>query len=321
MTRSIYHPIWLAALVGFFAWRWRAHVDVRWIAASLAVPLVVVGGWMLKNQYLVGRFTLDTWSGMNLERAVIPLVHADDKQQMLASGELSKVSAVAPFASYDYYVAAVGPCVRHWGSPVLDRLARDGPYTVPNFNAGCYLPVYDLARDDAVAAVRAHPDAYVEGRLWSARRWFAVDETFRTSNSAPLRALQVVYRVADVAVPGTIVVSNWGTPIFGTGDVTNHFSLLAVVCSVAVVVAALRRRRPHRDLDLCVGFVTVWTFAFGVLFELGEQPRFRGAIDPIVIAFGIVAVTGWFRPIVARRIMRGAREATVTRRASAPRSA
>jgi hypothetical protein len=304
MTRTLYHPVWLAFLVAFFAWRWREHVSARWIGAAAAIPLVLVGGWMLKNKVLFGRFTLDTWSGMNLQRAVVPLLHADDKRAMLASGELSGVSAVGPFANYELYSPSVGPCTNHWDSPVLSKLARP-PFGIANFNAGCYLRVYDLAGKDARTAILDHPDAYMEGRLWSARRWFALDETFTHSDSTTLRGLGEGYRVALIALPGMLIDSNWGMPI--GPDQLNHFSLLALVCSIAVVVAACNRRGRDRDLFIFVGSLTVWTFASGVLFELGEQPRFRSMIDPLVLAFGAVAVArgvNYVRGVCANRSLR-----------------
>ena len=62
-----------------------------------AVFALVIGGWMVKNEVLFGRFTLSTWSGMNLHRAVIPLLHVEDRKAMQDSGELSQVSAVYSF--------------------------------------------------------------------------------------------------------------------------------------------------------------------------------------------------------------------------------
>jgi len=304
MTRTIYHPVWLVVLLGGLAWIWRHHLSRRWVLSSACIPLVVVGGWMLKNEYLVGRFTLNTWAGMNLQRAVIGELHPEDRAAMLASGELSKVSAVNSFASYDFYVPAVGPCTKRWGSPVLDRLTRDGPFAIPNFNAGCFLPVYDLARDDALNAIRQHPDAYVRGRLWSGRRWFELDETFTRSKSLFARADQRVYRILDVGLPGT----------WGVGDRGAHFSVLVLVCTIAVVVAGLfSRRRRAAEVWQYVAFLTVWTFAVGVLFELGEQPRFRSTIDPLVITFGIAAIAS---AVAQRRVSPAATAAPSSQQAS-----
>jgi len=302
MTRTMYHPIWLALLIGAFAWRWRGAVQRRSLIVSLAIPLVVVGGWMLKNEYIVGRFTLSTWTGMNLQRASIPVLSPADKQTMLAKGELSPVAAVGAFASYDYYLPAVGPCVNKWDSPVLSRLTRDGPFAIPNFNAGCFLPVFDLARHDAEAAIRAHPEAYFKGRVWSSRRWFTLEESLASSKSKPARVLHRAYRFAEVGLPGTLSMDGWSSPLLGPTSPIYHFSVLALLCSIAVLVVAVRRRRgsPFSDLHVYIGFLTVWTFASGVLFELGEQPRFRSMIDPLVFAFGIVALLQGVRALRAR---------------------
>ncbi len=59
MIRTVYHPLWLTGLLALFAWRWRGAVTRRGLATTALVPLVIVGGWMVKNEYLVGRFTFD----------------------------------------------------------------------------------------------------------------------------------------------------------------------------------------------------------------------------------------------------------------------
>src|SRR5262249_3801355 len=157
------------------------------------------------------------------------------------------------FQGYDSYIPAVGPCTKHWDSPVLTKLTHDGALPAPNFNAGCFLKVYDLARDDAITTIQKHPDAWIEGRLWSARRWFALDDGLGHSKSAPWRTLQSGYRIALIGVPGMLVVSNWGMPI--SPDFVNHFSLLAIACSIAVVAAAGNRRGRDRDVTRYVAFL------------------------------------------------------------------
>ncbi|HEV7763168.1 MAG TPA: hypothetical protein VGO78_29350, partial [Acidimicrobiales bacterium] len=64
LTRSLLHPVWVLALLGVL-WLVRS-VDRRQIAASLAVPLVLIGGWMLKNEIVFGTPTLTSWLGFNM---------------------------------------------------------------------------------------------------------------------------------------------------------------------------------------------------------------------------------------------------------------
>jgi hypothetical protein len=297
MTRTVYHPLWLVAVLAMVAWWWRSRLDRRMIVGAALVPLIAVGGWMVKNQALVGRPTLSTWSGMNLQRAVIPVLDLDELNRMVASGELSQVAAAGPFGRFDLYVPAVGPCVPQPGDdPVLTVLDRGEAEYVPNFNARCYLEVFDLAGEDARTVIRTHPGVFVEGRLWAARTWFALANQPGESDSAPFRRLHGIYDLALVGVPGTLSTTSWGTPIYGPLAVVTQFSLLLVACSIAVVVAgaaALRRAQrwiPAAQIDAVVGFIAAWTFATGIVFELGEQARFRMMTDPLVLAFGILAL-------------------------------
>lgn len=308
MTRTVYHPLWLVILLGGVGWWWRRSLQWRTLLTAAAIPLLVVGGWMVKNEVLVGRFTLSTWSGMNLQRAVIPVLPAAEKARMLADGELSGVAEAGPFHRYDDYVPAVGACVPRSGdSPVLTRLDRGGRVYVPNFNARCFLKVFDLAGDDALTVIRTHPGVYADGRLWAVRTWFALYDGPKRSPSALFRGLYHVYDVALVGAHGTLSMTNWGTPIYGPVDELAHFSLVLVACTVACMAAAvtgLGRRRRGTDgawIDAVVGFLVAWTLAVGVLLELGEQARFRTMIDPLTLSFGLVAIWRGARALLARR--------------------
>jgi hypothetical protein len=156
------------------------------------------------------------------------------------------------------------------------------------------------------------PSTFIEGRLWSARTWFALNGGSAESPSIVMRTLDRANKVVGVGIPGVISTAGWGTPIYGTLEADANFSLTLVALSLVVVFASARAawrlwRRVARPADLAVavtGFVVLWTFASGIVFELGEQARFRTMVDPLVIAIGMWLIAPRAVALLRRRLTR-----------------
>lgn len=297
LTRSLYHPLWLAAVLVVCWWVGRGRVSARSLAVAVLVPLTLIGGWMLKNQALYDRATLSSWFGMNLQRAVIPVLDLDDLERLHADGEVSDIALIGPFGTYELYAPVMPPCTpSHGHRSVTEPDRTTDPYS-PNFNYECYLPVFDRAGKDAGTVIRRHPGAFVEGRLWSIRATFAVDDTpgaFTTpaSPSVIMRALDTVYSAVRLDYQGVLSTDGWGTPIYGRLIAPTAFGLVPVAMYAGLVVCGTwhawvlvrrRARDPGRSVVLALGaLTTVWTVVVGAVAELGEQARFRTMVDALV---------------------------------------
>lgn len=304
MTRSLYHPVLLAVIVGVALLAVRRHVDRRTLAVVVAIPLVVVGGWVIKNQVLFGTPNLSSWFGMNLQRAVIPVLDRDDLDEMYERGQVSDVAMIGPFGRYDLYRDVVEPCVPAHSHRSLTEPDRASDEYSPNFNYECYIPLFEQAGRDAWAVIREHPEAWLEGRLWSLRTTFAVATLPSESPSLVMRVLDDVYSVARLDVRGVLSTAGWGTPIYGRLEASADFSLTLVAAYSLVTVigatAAFRwiRRRSVTTPDLVVvvaALLALFTVMVGAVAELGEQSRFRTAIDPLVVVVVSVVVERWVR--------------------------
>ncbi len=315
LTRSLYHPIWLV-VVGVFCW-WVSRSDgtrvgrTRLVVLAL-VPVLLVGGWMAKNEVVFGRATLSSWFGMNLQRAVIPVLDADELQAMYEAGEVSDVAMVGPFGDYDLYVPfePAASCLLEHSHPAVAIPDRTTDLYSPNFNYECYLPVFDQAGDDAMAVIRDHPDVWLEGRLWSSRVWFAVSPSPSQSPSGVMQGLDAVYSLARLDHSGAISTVGWGTPIYGSLEAPSDFGLVPVGLSIASVllaavhlVALLRRRssmaageRARSAVLVVAGATVAWTFVVGVVGELGEQARFRTMTDALLWVTVLAVVVGRVAP-------------------------
>ncbi len=308
MTRSLYHPVVIVVvLVPLGTWG-RRHLTRRGLVVATLVPLIVVGGWMIKNQVLFGHANLSSWFGMNLQRAVVPVLDLDELQEMYDAGEVSDVAMIGPFGRYDLYEPVVEPCEPSHDHRSLTEPMRTTDPVSPNFNYECFLPVFDRAGEDAWAVIREHPGTWLEGRLWSLRTTVAVADRPGDSPSVVMRALDDVYSIVRLDYRGVLSTQGWGTPIYGRLVAPTDFglTLIAVYGSLFVTggwvaVRGLRRRTmsPADWAVLAGATLAAFTVVVGAVAELGEQSRFRTAVDPLAtVIVGVLAVRafrGWRR--------------------------
>lgn len=300
MTRSLYHPILLPIVLIPLGWWGRRVVTRRGVLVAVLVPLVVVGGWMTKNQVLFGHANLSSWFGMNLQRAVIPVLDLDELEAMHDEGKVSDIAMIGPFGKYELYEPVVDTCTpRHDHRSLTEPMRTTDPVS-PNFNYECFLPVFDRAGDDAWAVIREHPGTWLEGRLWSLRTTVAVADRPSDSSSVVMRGLDDVYSIVRLDYRGVLSTEGWGTPIYGRLVAPTDFGVLLVGLYGALVAigigAGIRgwRRRSMTANDWAVitaAALAGFTVIVGAVAELGEQSRFRTAVDPLATVIVAVVVT------------------------------
>jgi hypothetical protein len=300
MTRSLYHPVWVLAIVAFGLWLMRKRIHWKNSLIVLSIPLIVMGGWMLKNQALYGRATMSSWFGMNLQRAVIPVLPRADLEEMYAKGQISEIAMIGPFGNYDLYVDAMPDCSPEYGHRSVVEPMRTTDEWSPNFNYQCFLPVFDQAGEDAMNVIREHPEAWLEGRLWSLRTTIAVATIPEESKSIVMRSLDKIFSIARLDFGGVLSTQGWGTPIYGQLEAKTDFGLLLIPMYLLIgwiglwqIVQRLRRRALHRHaaVYLVGSFTVVFTVLVGAIAELGEQSRFRTMVDPIVTVMVLALIT------------------------------
>lgn len=300
MTRSLYHPLWAVAVLGLVVFLHRGRASRRALVAAAAVPVVVIGGWILKNDVLFGQPNLSSWFGMNLQRAVIPVLDLEELQEMRERNEVSEIAVIGPFGKYSLYEDVVDPCTPTRANRAVSEPMRTTDQWSPNFNYECYLPIFEQAGHDAWAVMREHPDAWLEGRLWSLRSTVSVAVTPSESSSIVMRELDRVYSWLRLDYPGVLSTRGWGTPIYGQLTAPVDFGLVLVplyagvllVGFVPVIRRIRHRSRPNDTAVLVVASFTVgFTVLVGAVAELGEQARFRTMTDPlcVVVAAAVIA--------------------------------
>jgi hypothetical protein len=314
LTRSMFHPLWLVGLLGVAL---LAHRPERWRPALVAalVPLLLVGGVLVRNQALFGTTELSTWFGFNLHRVLVDPLPEDVRQRLRDDGTLTAPPAVEP-------CEVSRPDVAVLAEPLKRGPRAEAGY--PNHNWECAIAWHDALADDAVAALRAEPRQAV--RAWVAGAGLAGSPSTvyfaLVENRAHIEGADTAYRrvvLGDVAWEPVVESPAGWTTRLSAPDERFHLSLTLVAASVVAVAAAAvvvtrwalpgaRRRVPDvRAAVLLVGGATVgFVLAVSILFEHGENQRIRYPAEPLTLVLaGALVGAAWHRwagpRLVARR--------------------
>jgi hypothetical protein len=297
-TRSLLHPLWV---LGVLALVWLARSATRrQVLVSAAIPVVVLGGWVVKNQIVYDTPTLSSWDGFNMQRGIVASMSRDDVERDVRAGHVSSLALEYPWQRIDRYAEWTDGCRPVHGHEVaaaIDKRPYDGAVWI-NYNYECYLPVYAQARSDALALVRRHPGRYV------ATRAPALIMSFDLVGTDDERAtwMDDLLLPLHLTAHHTIDMSDWNLPFYGD-TFTLRYSLLLLALTLALAgrggVAAVRLVRQRRDRQswstaevvwLVAAFSMLWVVVGGDLVEFGENSRFRASVDPLLLALPLAAM-------------------------------
>lgn len=323
LTRSMMHPLWLVAM-GVAVWcaqprdlrppaerqtKAERHqpIERRRLLVVVAVPLVLVGALMIKNQVLFGTSQLSSWFGFNLYRTTV-LAQPEPVQREWRS-------------KYDLPGILPEPCeLAHPDVPVLAERYKSPE--VPNWNWECTLPMFDRMQAVSTEIIREEPGKVARGVVGSMEIWFSTND-YWVGVTDRRQEIEVPSRVWRNAIGWDVA---WDPPVETSQafvalgpDFRNHLSLTAVWTSLVVYGAGAwavghrwRSRRDERtaqqvagrarDLLLVAVAGTVgMSFLVGTLFEHGENARFRFVTEPLTLATAAAVVAVAVSGLVARR--------------------
>ena len=317
LGRASFHVVYLAIAGAFLVLTCRA-VDRRAALIAALVPVVLVGGLLVKNTVLFGEPEASTWFGMNLAH----MMFRNDPPEMLADvqrGRLSRQALVVPFVGLNRYPNAVLP---HTGVPALDETSNGGRV---NYNNEAYIKVSNDYQHDVRVFVQDHPGFYAHRVGESFRTSFAsaVDyQAFRANRPHIADLVSLESRLSG-QLHGLVPVSphddapKWDeiawVIVFAYG--------LVIAAGSAIGWRALRRRRWGGEARYARALVFIagtvgYMLVTSNFVELGDNMRFRFESDPLVLSALVAVVTHWWR---ARRSRDVAGRARPDRAGSGPR--
>lgn len=266
--------------------------------ASGAPAVAIVLLLALKNLVLFGFFGTSSWGGNSLHRMMTESVDPAVVKAMVARGEISRLSLEWEFSPPATYVAILAPDHPNTGIPALDESIKTRTRENPvNYNHWVY-PIASRAYfANAIRLVRAHPEAYLRSIAWTSRRFLdpVTDDFFVRPICFPVRRPIAFFEAAERSL------------------------VLRAVVAAALVWALVRLgrgRAPARErlfLAFAIGTVA-WASASAILFEYGENNRFRYHLAPLLFLLTAIAARDWLRAARGRY----ARRRRASEEASAP---
>ncbi|MBF0274384.1 MAG: hypothetical protein HQK84_04035 [Nitrospinae bacterium] len=281
------------------------------------LPLLLVFGVYYKNLTLTGKYTVSSWLGMNLHN-VITLTNTPEEKWLIKVGTL--VSSIRSFShrkEYKYYLRALSLPDR--GIPVIDQRVKSNGEM--NFNSIEYLYISKLYMAEAIKLIKKEPQVYLRNILLTTLIYF------HPSNEG----FYYIYGKdpeKDVTIKGWDTFYNhfiygqfsepfhWYFPMIEERDkVTtpltfNDWFLLTGKNVAIFVVAAfflillynskkLYNAFTEGDLEksgtiplLYLFFNLLYVTLVSILFEAGENARFRFLIEPLmVVNLGIIVTS------------------------------
>jgi hypothetical protein len=315
LTRGLFHLGWFALVVAYVAW---AAPRRRRVVAAAALPLLVATLWYAKNYVYFGTFAGSTMFGLGLSNIGTLTVPRADLEPLIERGIVSPLALVSRYDDVALLFATRNDPPS--GVPVLDRPRKsDGAY---NYNYRPLIALNEQYARDSVAVIRRHPASYVIGVIIANRLFFSpssMNEYFSPENRAAVKPFERIFNPMLYGVsadPRFTVQPHFGFDVPPSVEVNTSVAHIAL-WTVVLVFGWLRVRpaffaKPVADRTVCLTlgyalFVMVYVHGLGTLVELGENYRYRFAVEPFfAVALAVLATDG------ARRLKRRWRQQTLS---------
>jgi len=272
----------MVALFIHHLWRGSGQKTAMACSAVLgAAPVLLVFAVMAKNAFLFGAFTIDPHFGFHMGNGFIYEAWSDAETHQVCERDFP-ILLIPPTQFPDAEKAGVAPPAKT-GVALLDEPTRSAG--APNFQSRYFLAVSSQYSDAIKQFVTAHPGLYLRF-VWRAFKdyWLPSDEyifwrdgnTHGFSQGKNLQTLAAYCTLYDAAYP----------------------LLLLIYCAGAVgaAVAGWRTRwRDARNATLAFALAIVGYNMLAVFVTLGENNRYKAAIEPLLWAAAVCALDAIMR--------------------------
>jgi len=293
LTRSLFHAVWFAACAALALAGSRPLR--RGAVACCALASLAVGGLYAKNAWLFGSPFASSWFGMSLAGLTQRCWPDGDLEPLIERGEVSPLIRIAPFSALDRYPESIRRAAAP-NVPALRERARESGE--PNYNHIDYLAISRQYERDAGALIRIDPARYAFCVRAALRRYLLPpsDIRFVDANRQSIAGLDRVYAALVYGVPnawrGQPPRADTRSPVTTAPEMCWLWLAAGSLACVQAALVVIRSRKRATDpnararavvLGFCLFNVAFVTFVANAV-ELGENSRFRVAIEPILTA-------------------------------------
>ncbi|MGO9122474.1 MAG: hypothetical protein ACLQPD_33275 [Desulfomonilaceae bacterium] len=281
LTWSLFQALWIiAACVTLYLY---GRIRLKSLIAAVAIPLILIMGWQVKNWHYFGFFGTSSWMGLNLARSQAKLIFNEETLTLVEEGKLSRLLTVPAFSDYDAYREYL-PEPPKTDIPSLDQKEKDPPSFGPNYNYIGYVAASKASFDETICVIKSRPGDFVKNCLNGFAVYLtpATDYLFLGPNRDHISFLVTAY---NAVFYGSLKRECIGLLIV--------YSLVLSIGYGAYLAGRWIRNRPE-DVSYAATVIFVWltiSYVTAVvnLFENQENNRMRFIIEPYtLIILGII---------------------------------
>ena len=290
--RSMYHLgfyVLIACAVAAVVWRDRKQV--LWMAL---IPGLILFSFYAKNYVLFDKFSVFSFLGKSPWIKTVGNLPWEERLRLANEGKISKVSLVERFYAVEYYPPEIRNVAGYENIPVLRQTTKSTGEV--NYNHISQIAVSDIYLKDALYVIRARPKLFLCTTAWAGLAYFSPMPLTPPRMQWLVKAYDVLCLKINVPVSRLI-------PQLGASRHVPYLSLLIGIPLLMLygVWLGLRSRRhsaecrhsgAQRAAILFMAFTVLYVTALSIIVELAETNRYRFEIDPFLVAFLGLILTG-----------------------------
>jgi hypothetical protein len=276
LTRSVYHlliiPIGIA-LVALYQPSQYKKLLLFGILISL-IPL----GWYVKNYFVFGFFGASSWQGLSLWKLASYDYTPDELAELQEADVIHPLAAEIPVFSPASEYIPYG-FVQESGIPLLNRDDQR------NINM---IAIGQEYRNSALKIIKQDPSRFVKSLYLAYRIFNFPSERFKHHVVNTQKISTHVWLEADI-MQGHFLEYRFNIPV------GSFYFLLIPLCPIIYAFEFIRntsrkKQAPiahirNRLIETWIIFLIIYTTTVGVLFEIGENNRYKFYIESLVIVY------------------------------------
>ncbi len=297
LTRSVFHLFWLVICIGFiFATTSQRHLLHAVITVSLF--LIIVVGWYAKNAWLYGQFTAFSATGMSLAKMVQPVASQDLVDKLIQQGRVSQVYLVPRYSPIEKY-----PTEFQLKSPYEHPLLKNTRKSTGglNFNHYAYVNISKQYQSDVLEIIKNDNKIILKIIIRSLGMFFlpASDyPPFLEPNYSRIstydRWWSYVFQLRFAYYTREQLKNESISTLKKITNISLIVLLLYLLVPTLLAIKSIKSTIKNIKITFLFYFINVIIIStICILFETGENNRFRFEMDPTVWAFAVGLVGSW----------------------------
>ena len=300
LTRSIFNSLFVAAVLAILLLS-APHSWKRILLAALP-GLVIVLGFSLKNLLLFSQVSTSSWLGMNLANVALSGLSQQERQLMVSREGSSELVLLTPFEEISTYPHSL------W-QPISQACQGPDAYCQthktngePNLNFAGYIAVSSQFLKDDIAALRAYPGKVLKQVMLGWRIYFSPSLATVYVNKRATAPIRPWIGFTDKVLCGQEIDDVYeAQPCYQMQFGYLGTMILGLVTLLLRVHVGSAEKTEVVTLSF-IFLVLVYSLVVGIIFDLGENNRFRLETDPLVLVLFGYWLFHIFR-LIRRRVL------------------